>query len=128
MSGDGGCSGLMMQRELVDLLADHADALNRGVEGDDEWLADGGLLINAPSVLVLLKLARAVKQVLIPVTPSPFFQSELKVRLLQMEDVSEEKRPFPKTIWVGAAVSVIGLAIYLLRRLRLAGDGVVTAV
>lgn len=120
----------MKQRELIDLLADHADALNIGADHDDvsEWLANDGLLANAPSILVLLQLAQAVKRALVPVTLSPLFQSELKRRLLYEERVALEKRPFPKTLLLGAAVSVIGLTIYLLRRFRPVGGGVVTAV
>jgi hypothetical protein len=118
----------MKQRELIDLLADHADALNRRADHDvSEWLANDGLLANASSILVLLQLAQAVKRALVPVTLSPLFQSELKRRLLYEERVALEKRPFPKTLLLGAAVSVIGLAIYLLRRFRPVG-GVVTAV
>lgn len=120
----------MKQCELIDLLADHADALNRGADHDDvsEWLANDGLFANAASILALLQLAQAVKRALVPVTLSPLFQSELKRRLLNEEGVVDEKRPFPKTIWLGAAVSVIGLAIYLLRRFRPAAGGAVTVV
>jgi hypothetical protein len=118
------------QRELIDLLADHADALNRGAaQGDNtEWLANNDLLANASSVLALLQLAQAVKRVLVPVPPSSLFQAELKVRLQQESEIVKTKRPFPKTIWLGAAVSLVGLGIFLLRRLRVAGDGAVTAV
>lgn len=120
----------MKQQALIDLLADYADALNKGAEQDDaaEWLADYSRSFHVPSVVALLQLARAVKRVLVPVTPSLLFQSELKGRLLQADDFAVEKRPLPKTIWLGAAVSIIGLAVFLLRRVRLAGGGAVTAV
>ena len=120
----------MKRRELINLLADHADALNKGTDPEDvtEWLAASDLLVNASSMLTLLQLARAVKQTLVPVAPSPFFHSELKRRLARKEEVKNKKRPFPKTILLGAAVSVIGLTIFLLRRFRPGGGGVVTAV
>ncbi|MEJ2746837.1 MAG: hypothetical protein P8183_02810 [Anaerolineae bacterium] len=113
----------MKRHELIDLLADHADALNEGAGYDD---VSAGLT-NGSSVVALLQLAQAVKRVLVPVSPSPFFQLELKGRLLQDED-SVGKRPLPKTIWLGAAVSVVGLAIFLLRRVRPGDGGVATAV
>jgi hypothetical protein len=53
---------------------------------------------------------------------------ELKDRLAQSELTIEEKRPFPKPVLVGTAVSLIGLTLYLLRRFRAAGEGMVTAV
>jgi hypothetical protein len=119
----------MKQRELIDLLADHADALNREADQDvSEWAANSGRLANVPSVLALLQLAQAVKRVFVPVSPSPLFWLELRTRLQQEEDSVVEKRPFPKTIVVGAAVSAIGLTIYLLRRFRPASAGVATAV
>jgi hypothetical protein len=117
--------GLMKRRELVDMLSEHADALNDGTAVT--WLADHPLTA-VSSILTLLQLAQAVKRVLVPVTPSPIFQAALKKQLAQQEIETEEKRPFPRAILVGAAVSVIGLAIFLVRRLRLADDGVVTAV
>lgn len=118
--------GLMKRREMVALLAEHADALN-----DDTavtWLADHSSVTAVSSMRTLLQLAQAVQRVMVPVAPSLLFQTSLKKQLAQSELESEEKRPFPKTIWVGAAVSVVGLVIFLVRRLRLAGDGVVTAV
>lgn len=118
----------MKQRELIDLLADHADALNREADYDvSEWAANHDRLASVPSVLALLQLAQAVKRALVPVSPSPLYRLELQMRL-QQEDSVIMKRPFPKTLVLGAAVSVVGLAIYLLRRFRPAVDGVVTAV
>jgi hypothetical protein len=117
---------LLKRRELLDLLSEHADALN-----DDTavtWLADHPSLTAVSSILALFQLAQAVKRVLVPVPPSPIFQAALKKQLAQSEIEAEEKRPFPRTILLGAAVSAIGLAIFLVRRLRLADDGVVTAV
>lgn len=118
----------MKRRELVDLLADYADALNRGDDDAAGWLANHASLTSVSSLLSLLQLAQAVQRVLVPVTPSPLFQTALKDQLIQSELCIEEKRPLPKTIWLGAAMSVIGLIIYLLRRFRLADDGVATAV
>ncbi len=118
--------GLIKRREIADLLADHADALNE--DADVACLANSASLTAVSSVLSLLYLAQAVKRVLVPVTLSPSFQMELKDRLAQSELTIEEERPFPKPVLVGTAVSVIGLTLYLLRRSRAAGEGVVTAV
>ena len=120
--------GLMKRRELVDLLADYADALNEGDDDAARWLDNHVPLKSFSSFVTLLQLAQAVKEVLVPVTPSPSFQVVLKDQLTQSDIVIEEKWPFPKTILVGTAVSVIGLTIYLLHRFRPADDGVVTAV
>jgi hypothetical protein len=122
--------GLMKRREIVDLLADHADALNADadVDGDAACLANSASLTAVSSVLTLLHLAQAVQRVMVPVTLSPSFQMELKDQLEQLELTIEEERPFPTTIVLGTAVSVIGLTLYLLRRSRAAGGGVVTAV
>ncbi len=111
---------------LVDLLADHADALNEGTAV--AWLAEHPSLTAVSSILTLLQIAQAVKRVLVPVTPSPIFQATLKKQLAQPGIEFEEKRPFPTAILVGAAVSIVGLAIFLVRRLRLADDGMVTVV
>ena len=120
--------GLMKRRELVDLLADYADALNEGDDDAARWLDNHVPLKSFSSFVTLLQLAQAVKEVLVPVTPSPSFQVVLKDQLTQSDIVIEEKWPVPKTILVGTAVSVIGLTIYLLHRFRPADDGVVTAV
>ena len=116
----------MKRRELVDLLADHAEALNVGA-GDD-WLAGAGSFTAVSSLLSLFQLAQAVKRALVPVAPSPLFRADLKRQLVQSPVISEAKRPFPVTIVVGTAVSVIGFTIFLLRRLRTHRGGVVTAV
>lgn len=116
--------GLMKRRELVNLLADHADALNHADGDDASWLNYHAPLPPAPSLLTLLQLARAVQRVLVPVTPSPLFQAALKDQLVESELSIEKKRPFPKTIWLGTAVSVVGLTLYLLRRFRPGDDGV----
>jgi hypothetical protein len=118
----------MKRRELVDLLADHADVLNDNEADAAGWVDNRVPLTAVSTLLTLLQLAQAVKRVLVPVAPSPVFRSALKTQLSQAELCGDGKRPLAKTIWVGAAVSVIGLTIYLLRRFRLAGDGVATAV
>ncbi len=118
--------GLMKRCEIVDLLADHADALNENA--DMVCLANSASLTAVSSVRTLLHLAQAVQRVMVPVTLSPSFQMELKDLLAQSELTIEEERPFPTTIVLGTAVSLIGLTLYLLRRSRAAGEGMVTAV
>ena len=113
----------MKRRELVDLLVDHADALNQG-----DGVAEQSLLPAVSSWLTLFYLARAVKRVLTPVELSPVFRSDLKVQLVESEMAVVGKRPFPLTFWLSVLVPVIGLVIFLLRRSRSAADGLVTAV
>lgn len=120
--------GWMKRRELVDLLADYADALNLGNDDAVRWLDNRMPLQSVSSLLSLLQLAQAVKRVLVPVPLSPSFQMELKDQLTESELYIDEKRPLPKTIMVGTAVSILGLAIFLLHRYRVANAGVVTAV
>lgn len=120
--------GLMKRCELVDLLADYADALNAGDDEATRRLDNRLPLPPVSSLLTLLQLTEAVKRVLVPITLSPSFEMELKDRLAQSELTIEDKRPFPKPVLVGTAVSIIGLTLYLLRRSRAVGEGVVTAV
>lgn len=121
----------MKRRELLDLLADHADELNRSEDAVDfdlvGWLADYGSTTAMPSLLALLQLAQAVKRALVPVQPSALFRSELGFRLVQEELVG--KRPFPREVWWGAAAAgVVGLVLLLFRFLSGRSRSTVTAV
>jgi hypothetical protein len=72
------------------------------------------------SLVTLLQLAQAVKRALVPVSLDGLFRSELRTRLAEAETEMVEERPFPRKIWLGAAVagsalSVIGLLLLVLR-------------
>ncbi|MFQ5398157.1 MAG: hypothetical protein ACE5E7_01010 [Anaerolineae bacterium] len=113
------------------MLAAHADALNAGADGEAfdsaAWVAR-----NYPSeagrFLSLLLLAHAIKRVLAPVAPPLLFKSELRHRLENYAPTVEvELRPARRMVWLGAAVigsalSLAGLILWLLRRVRL-GQG-----
>ncbi len=112
----------MKRRTLVNLLADHADLLNRRDTDDLDvaaWLADYGPVQSMSSLLTLLQLAQAVKRALVPVEPSPLFQAELETRLVRGEGEATRKRPFSREVWLGAAAAgLIGILLFVLRRMR----------
>ena len=112
----------MKRRTLVNLLADHADLLNRRDTDDLDvaaWLADYGPVRGMSSLLTLLQLAQAVKRALVPVEPSPLFQAELETRLARGEGEVMGKRPFSREVWLGAAAAgLVGILFLALRRVR----------
>lgn len=110
----------MKNKVLLELLAAHADALNRDEIVDTaDWLAD--YPVEAGHIVSLLQLARAIKQVLAPVPPSALFKYQLRQRLVQAEFAPELNGASHRAVWWGAAVigsalSIAGLALWLLRR------------
>lgn len=110
----------MHTKVLLELLAAHADALNRDESLDTvDWLE--GYPSETGHVVSLLQLARAIKQALAPVHPSALFRNELRQRLIQAELASEVNGSSHRAVWWGAAVvgsvlSIAGLALWLLRR------------
>ena len=103
------------RNELVDLLTMHADALNAG-QDQTESLA----LLYGDEVAPLLQLARAVKQVLVPVSPPAGFTTQLHHDLMQYDRnvTIVATHPNQRGWWVGAATvgSLLSLAILLLVR------------
>jgi len=110
----------MESKALLELLAAHADALNRDETVDTaDWLAD--YPSEAGHIVSLLQLARVIKQALAPVHPSALFKNELRQRLLQADFAPEANGSSHRAVWWGAAVvgsvlSITGLALWLLRR------------
>lgn len=110
----------MDRKALLELLAAHADALNRGHAVDTiDWLA--GYPSEMGHVASLLQVARAVKQTLVPVHPSVVFRDELRRQLAQAEIIIDENGSSRRTVWWGAAIlgsalSIGGLIFWLLRR------------
>ncbi|MCP4429005.1 MAG: hypothetical protein GY803_31355 [Chloroflexi bacterium] len=122
----------MKKRQLIELLADHAEALNR-VENDGRldtaaWLADYESTANQSPLLVLLQLAQAVKRALVPIQPSALFQSELRMRLAQASGEMAGKRPFPRSVQVGAIAGLVGLLLLVLRLVSNRSRAAATAV
>jgi hypothetical protein len=119
----------MKRKALLNLLAAHADALNRQDRRaewtPDAWLADVAPAARySPALLELLQLAQAVQQALTPVRPSADFRLAARVQLLaqspQVDGPEPEQR---RGFWLGAAVvgsmlSLTGLVLVLLRRVR----------
>lgn len=110
----------MEEKALLNLLAAHADALNRG-----EAISTVDWLVDYPSevgrIVSLLQMAWAIKQVLVPVHPSTLFKSELRQQLIQAEAVSGANGSSHLAVWWGAALigsvlSIAGLALWLVRR------------
>jgi hypothetical protein len=128
----------MADRELIEILATHADKLNAGTNEEAEYLAT--LPENQDTVQPLLALARKVKDALAPVEPGPAFCENLRLSLLaaahqrsasrlslraepQAEGPTKSQRPthlftkHRKEILIGAAalgsvVSVAGIVAY----------------
>ncbi len=111
----------MMRTLLLDILAEHADALNRG---DD---LSPGLLARYPEAAAelepLLLLARAVKSVLVPVKPTDAFLARLQDDL---ESGGRRRAYLPRlpqrllvglVAGLGSLLSVVGL-VWVIRQRR----------
>jgi len=107
----------MRRRRLLNILADHADALNcEGAEGlvSASCLPGYGAFSEEASLWGLLQLAQAVKRALVPMATDGLFRSGLKARLVDSEMEMTGERPFPHKIWVGAAVAGSVLSLILI--------------
>jgi hypothetical protein len=124
----------MAKRELIEILAIHADKLNEGVNEEAEYLAT--LPEHQDTLQPLLALARKVKNALAPMEPDPAFCENLRLSLLaaarqrlasrlslRAEGSTKSQCPVPlfrrhrKEILIGAAalgsvVSVAGIVAY----------------
>ena len=124
----------MADRELIEILATHADKLNAGVNEEAEYLA--ALPEHQDTLQPLLALARKVKDALATVEPDAAFCESLRLSLLatarqrsvsrpslQAEGATKSQRPVllfrrhRKEILIGAAalgsvVSVAGIVAY----------------
>jgi hypothetical protein len=111
----------MKTKDLIELLAGHADALNRGQDTTAALLTYKGQ--DAAELAPMLWLARSIKTAMEPMTPSAAFKASLHQQIVQgrqAADAAENARPI---WWIGAAavgslLSVAGLMIWLLRRPR----------
>lgn len=112
-----------MDRKLLDLLANHADALN---ESEDVMKFDTAVWLTQQAgaqtkgILPLLQLAKSVKLALTPVTPPTLFKTELRQQLEQTSLTKIAKRSLGRIIWLVAAVigSIVSI-IVILRRLKI---------
>jgi hypothetical protein len=112
-----------MDRKLLDLLANHADALNENEDVSDfdtaVWLAQQAA-VQTNGILPLLQLAKSVKLALTPVTPPALFKAELQQQLEQSSLTKIAQRSIGRIIWLIAAVigSIVSI-IVILRRLKI---------
>ena len=116
-----------MNEKLLNLLADHADALNKSGDAATfdtvAWLAQHTPM-PSQNLLPLLQLAKSVKLALEPVAPPPFFKSELRQQLQHSPLTGMAKRSIGRLFWLIAAIvgSIVSI-IVILRRLKvLPGD------
>ena len=118
----------MADRQLIEILATHADKLNVGTGEEVVYLAT--LPEHQDTLQPLLSLARKVKDALAPVEPDPAFRENLRLGLLAAARQqlasrlsSKSQRPVHlfrrhrKEILIGAAalgsvVSVAGIVAY----------------
>ena len=109
----------MKKKERVNILATHAEQLNRGEVTLTAKHA------RETELEPLLAVATAVHQTLTPVKPDPTFREELRHKLVTGSFEPESNRTVlrHKPFWLslaaaGSLLSVVGLILYLFRRSR----------
>jgi hypothetical protein len=110
----------MKTRDLIELLADHADALNQGRDTTAALLNHYGQ--DTPDLATWLSLARSLKASLEPVAPADAFKANLHQQLLQSRP-NPTSQPIRSIWWIGAAavgslLPLAGLLIWFFRRPR----------
>jgi hypothetical protein len=112
----------MQKEDLLDVLADHADALNRGHDSASHWLAR--YPVHEAELRILFHLASEIKKALVPVDVPDQFRLRLHHGLLiQPLPLSDDAAGRPNRVWLGVAavgslLSLAGLSLLLTRRLR----------
>ena len=116
-----------MNEKLLNLLADHADALN---EKGDAMGLDTAVWLNqhtitpSQNVLSLLRLAKSIKLALNPVQPPALFRAALGQQLQQSSLTGIAKRSIGRFLWLLAAIIGAVLSIIvILRRLKMLPSG-----
>jgi hypothetical protein len=110
----------MKTKDLIELLADHADALNQGRDTTAALLNHYGH--DTPELATLLSLARSLKTAMEPVAPAAAFKANLYHQLRQGH-LTPTPQPVRSIWWIGAAtvgslLPLAGLLIWFLRRPR----------
>jgi hypothetical protein len=110
----------MNNRDLVELLARHADLLNMGDDRTSAYVRQYALSSEAAA---LFHLARSAKAALKPVDPRIGFQAQLYNELMQVDPWYTLAAPgrISRRLWVGAAtfgslISLAGLFFWLRRQ------------
>jgi len=128
MEVQDGNGAALDEKLLADVLAEHADALNRGEDRDDELLAR---YPHARGVLVgLFAMVRRVQQALTPIRPSERFVADLKRELTQHQvrvqlSRSRWQQRRDKALQVA---SVLGLVVSAFALLALIVRGIVSLI
>jgi hypothetical protein len=110
---------------IANILAAHADALNRGENPTDHYLERYAAQAN--ELASLFRLAEAIREAMPPAKPSDLFRESLSRRLGSFSSsTSPEDGPNDRggarwrtVVAAGSLISVAGLTIYLMRRSRL---------
>ena len=121
----------MKRRQVADILMAHADGLVADVDNTDSILR---AYPDAPRELgLLLRLARTVKGVLVPIAPEPSFVYTLQAQLAKAEvEPVPERVPTGRILGIagaaiGSVLSVAGVILWI-RQIRLnRGEAVTTA-
>ncbi|MCC7355265.1 MAG: hypothetical protein IT330_16090 [Anaerolineae bacterium] len=113
---------MMDDRTLTEILAAHADHLNRGGDGADYLVMFAD---HRDQLAPLLTLAERVKRALVPMQASPLFRDRLRHDLataaLGRRDTPQPARPNHRlelvigAAAIGVSVSLVGLVAYLRR-------------
>lgn len=117
----------MKRRELATILAAHADGLIRGKDTAAQLLADYPEV--AAELGPLFRLAASIEAVLVPVKAPVTFVGRLRQDLMHYataEAPAKASISGQKVLWVGVAaagsvLSVTGLALLVMRRLKASG-------
>jgi hypothetical protein len=124
----------MNRWKLAAILSDYADGLFEGVDTADVLLSEYPQ--ESAELGPLFRLAASLQSVLVPVRAPVSFVSRLHEDLMSYSPtkvVIEQERSGQKALWVGVAaagsvLSVAGLVVLVLRRLRGTEGAVGTAV
>ncbi|GAB4152661.1 MAG: hypothetical protein Fur0021_17640 [Candidatus Promineifilaceae bacterium] len=106
---------------LEEILTAHADDLNRGADTTDSLTMQYAALF--PELPALLHLGKLLKKTLVPVKPRALFVRQLEEQLLYNLPAAPIPTPPPMRFMligalVGSALSLTGVGLLLLRRVR----------
>ena len=112
---------------MRDLLDQHAKVLILGVNEDESLLAQ--YPDDSEELKSLFQLARAIKAALVPVKTPESFKLELQRKLrslapaeITIVDSTVKQRRWLVVAAAGSVLSVLGIILYILRRIRTTGQ------
>ena len=117
----------MKKRKMRELLDQHARAMMLGTREDESLLAQNP--DDSEELNSLFQLARSIKGALVPVKASESFKLELKQELgsispdeFAIDDSTNKQKRWLVVAAAGSAISVLGIVLYVLRRIRSASQ------